>query len=175
MKHAASTRWLALQLAATSLGWSVVAARAETPYEADQRQQMQKAQNKSPQVLQAERWEREWKEQHPGQPVPNMGVLQKLHRQETLATMNAGFAQMHARRQAELRRAHDMSRNHQAKILADQHITWTPQQWQAWERQYDREQRQRAQDYLNAQRQAAEIDRMERERQEQEKYFKKNR
>jgi len=164
-------------LLACAAVWAA-AARAETPYERNQREQLEKYQREhglSPQVEQAQRWEREWKEQHPGQPVPNAGVLQKLHRDETTANIHAGFAQMRAQRQAELRRQHQMARDHQARQLAARHITWTPAQWQAWERQYDLDQQRRAQDYLKATQQAAEIDLAQREREEDEKRWKQQR
>ena len=150
-------------------------ARAETPYERNQREQLEKYQREhglSPQVEQAQRWEREWKAQHPGQPVPNAGELQKLHRDETLATMNADFARMRAQRQADLRREYQMSRDHQARQLAAQHITWTPQQWKAWDRQYDLAQQQKAQDYLKAVELSGEMARQEKAREEEEKRWK---
>lgn len=150
-------------------------ARAETPYEKDQREQLEKArrqQGLSPQVLQAQRWEREWKEQHPGQPVPNQGVLQKLHRQETMANINAGFAKMRADRQAELRREHQLSRRNQEQKNAAQHITWTPQQWQAWERLYEQEHKKKAEDYGKARQQAAEFAQRQREQEEEQKRWK---
>ena len=154
------------------------AALAETPYERDQREQLEKYQREhglSPQVQQAQRWEREWKEQHPGQPVPTAGVLQKLHRNETQANINAGFAKMRADRQAQLQHEYQLSRDHQARINASQHITWTPQQWKEWDRQYDQAQHQKAIDYQKAAAMAGEIDRRQREQEEQDKYWKNNR
>jgi hypothetical protein len=151
------------------------AAHAETPYERDQREQLEKAQREgtlSPQVAQRLRWEQEWRTQHPGEPMPNPGEMQKLHRAEIIANTNAGFAKMRAQRQAELQRQYQLSRANQQRQLDAQHITWTPQQWQAWNRQYDRAQQQKAQDYLNAVRQAGEIDRMQREQEERDKYLK---
>jgi hypothetical protein len=160
-----------LALMATLAG----AAHAETPYERDQREQLEKAQREgtlSPQVVQRLRWEQEWRTQHPGEPMPNPGEMQKLHRAEIIANSNAGFAKMRAQRQAELQRQYQLSRANQQRQLDAQHITWTPQQWQAWNRQYDRAQQQKAQDYLNAVRQAGEIDRMQREQEERDKYLK---
>ena len=77
------------------------AAHAETPYERDQREQLEKAQREgtlSPQVAQRLRWEQEWRTQHPGEPMPNPGQMQKLHRDEIIANTNAGFAKMRAPR-----------------------------------------------------------------------------
>jgi len=162
-----------LALLATTL--CIAIAHAETPYERDQREQLEKYEREhglSPQVQQAQRWEREWKEQHPGQPVPNAGVLQKLHRDEIMANTNAGFARMRAQRQADLQREHQMSRDYQARVLAAQHISWTPAQWQAWEREYDRAQQQKAQDYLKAVELSGEMARQEKAREEDEKRWK---
>jgi hypothetical protein len=166
---------LILGLASLGAACWVGAARAETPYERDQREMLEKYQREhglSPQVQQAQRWEREWKEQHPGQPVPSAGALQKLHREETTANINAGFAKMRAQRQAELQREYQLSRSHQERALAAQHITWTPQQWKAWDRQYDLAQQQKAKDYLRAVELSGEMARKEREREEQEKFLK---
>lgn len=154
------------------------AALAETPYEADQRQQMEKYQREhgvSPQVAQSQRWAAEWRAQHPGQPLPNEGQLQKLHRDETQANIQAGFAKMRARRQAELQREYQISRAYQQRQLAAQHITWTPQQWQAWDRRYDQAQHQKANDYLRAVQQAGEINQAEREHDEQQRIFNSQR
>ena len=150
-------------------------AHAETPYERDQREQLEKAQREgklSPQVAQRLRWEQEWRAQHPGEPMPNPGQMQKLHSAEIMANTNAGFARMRAQRQAELQREYQLSRANQQRQLAAQHITWTPQQWQAWDRQYDRAQQQKAQAYLDGVKQAGEIDRMQREQQERDRIFK---
>ena len=151
------------------------AAHAETPYERDQREQLEKAQREgtlSPQVQQRLRWEAEWRQQHPGEPMPNPGEMQKLHRAEIIANSNAGFAKMRAQRQADLQREYQLSRANQQRQLDARHITWTPAQWKEWDRQYDRAQQQKAQDYLNAVRQAGEIDRMQREQEERDKYLK---
>jgi hypothetical protein len=131
----------------------VSAARAESPYERDQRQMLEQYQREhglSPQVQQAQRWQQEWRQQHPNEPMPNFGELEKLHRQEIIANMNQGFAKMRQARQAKLQHDYLMSRQHQQQILAAQHITWNAQQWKEWDRQYDLEQQQRANDYLKA-------------------------
>ena len=151
------------------------AAHAETPYERDQREQLEKAQREgtlSPQVAQRLRWEAEWRQQHPGEPMPNPGQMQKLHRDEIIANTNAGFAKMRAQRQAQLQHEYQMSRANQQRQLDARHITWTPAQWKEWDRQYDRAQQQKAQDYLNGVRQAGEIDRMQREQEERDRIYK---
>lgn len=151
------------------------AAHAETPYERDQREQLEKAQREgtlSPQVAQRLRWEAEWRQQHPGEPMPNPGQMQKLHRDEIIANTNAGFAKMRAQRQAQLQHEYQISRANQQRQLDARHIAWTPAQWKEWDRQYDRAQQQKAQDYLNGVKQAGEIDRMQREQEERDRIYK---
>lgn len=162
--------WIACLLVLAS-----AAARAETPYERDQREQLEKAQREgklSPQVQQRLRREAEWRQQHPGQPLPNAGQMQKLHQAETQANINAGFARMRAQRQAQLQHDYQASRAHQQSILDRQHVKWTPAQWQAWDRQYDQSQRAQADAYREGVRLAGEIHQAEREHDEQQRIFK---
>jgi len=164
---------------ATLLG--VTAVHADNPSWAEQqvrnremqRQalQQQAQQGYSPQVQQGQRWEQEWRQQHPGEPMPSFGALEKMHRGETMSNLNAGMSRMWQNRQAELRRNRLWARQNQENDLARQHITWTSQQWANWDREYDAEQRQRAQEYLEAVRQAAEHDKAEREEQERRKMY----
>ena len=151
------------------------AAHAETPYERDQREQLEKAQREgtlSPQVQQRLRWEAEWRQQHPGEPMPNPGQMQKLHRDEIMANTNAGFAKMRAQRQAQLQHEYQMVRANQQRQNEAHHVTWTAVQWKEWDRQYDRAQQQKAQDYLNGVKQAGEIDQMQRDQEERDRIFK---
>lgn len=153
-------------------------AHAETPYERDQREQLEKAQREgklSPQVQQRLRWEAEWRQQHPGEPMPNPGQMQKLHGAEIQANINSGFAKMRAQRQADLQREYQMSRANQQRQLDARHVTWTPAQWQAWDREYDRGQQAKAQAYRDAVRQAGEINQAEREHDEQQRIFNSQR
>ena len=165
---------LSAALCVTALGtvaW-VTAVHAETPYERDQREQLEKYQQQhgsSPQVLQAQRWQEEWRQQHPNEPMPTLGALEKLHRQEILQNMDQDFAKMRQERQAQLQREYLLSKQHQQQILASQHVTWTPQQWKEWDRQYDLAQQQKAQDYLNAVKQAGEMSRTEMAQEEQDR------
>lgn len=129
--------------------------------EAEWRQQNAQQQQPSPQVLRAERWRREWAQQHPGQPVPNDGVLQKLHRNEILQDIRTSGAQMRANRQAELRQNYLASRSFQQRKLDSQGIRWSPQQWANRDARYRNEQIQRARDYEEARRQAGEIQQMQ--------------
>jgi hypothetical protein len=164
--------YVILGLAATAALLLPAAARAESPFERDQREQLEKYQREhglSPEVQRRLRWEKEWREQHPNEPMPNAGVLQKMHRQEIIATTNQDFAQMRQRRQTELQHNYLLSKQRQQRLLDAQHITWTPQQWKEWDREYDREQRQQAEDYLKAVAQAGEMSRTEAAREEQER------
>ena len=90
-----------------------------------------------------------------------MGILEKMHRGEIIQNMNNDFAQMRQRRQAELQHEYQMSRQHQEHINAAQHVTWTAAQWKNWDNEYDRQKQQQAQDYLNAIKQAGEMQREE--------------
>jgi hypothetical protein len=147
-------------------------ALAESPYERDQREQLEKYQREhglSPQVAQAQRWQQEWKQQHPNEPMPNFGELEKLHRSEILANTNAGFAKMRQERQAKLQQDYLLSKQHQQQVLAAQHVTWTPQQWKEWDQRYDQDQRAQAQAYLDGLRQAGKIEEMERQQREMDK------
>jgi hypothetical protein len=128
----------------------VTAAQAESPYERDQREQLERYQKQhglSPQVQQTQRWEQEWRQQHPNEPMPNLGVLEKLHRQETINNMNQGFAKLRADRQVKLQQEHQMARQIQQRALDTQRITWSAQQWANWEKEYSRQHRQQAEDY----------------------------
>jgi hypothetical protein len=123
--------------------------------------QQQAQQQPRPQVVQYERWKQEWFQQHPNDPLPTLGELEKMHRGEILNTMNNDFARMRAARQAQLQAEYRLSKQHQQQILASQHITWTAQQWANWDREYDQQQQQRAREYLEAVKQSGEQARME--------------
>jgi len=136
-----------------------------------QNQQMQNAalaakemQPQSPGALKLDAWKREWMQQHPGEPVPTGGALEKMHRAEILQTMNQDFAQMRANRQAALQRDYLRAKTQQQQELAARHVTWSSAQWQNWDREYDQGQRQNAQDYLNGVKQVGDMEREERRR-----------
>lgn len=112
--------------------------------------QQQAQQGPSLQVQQSQRWEREWKEQHPNEPVPNSGVLAKMHRGEILNNMNAGFARMRQNRQAELQRNYGLARQLQQQKNAAAGVTWSNAQWQQWDKTYDNDQRQAAINHAEA-------------------------
>ena len=165
------TLWLVLGFAALgSVFWATMA-QAESPYEKNQREMLERYQKEhglSPQVQQAERWKQEWRQQHPNEPMPSFGELEKLHRQEIISNTNRDFAKMRQERQAKLKRDYLLSKQHQQRQLAEQHITWTPEQWKQWDREYDLAMQQRAKDYLKAVEQAGEMARIERAREEEE-------
>jgi hypothetical protein len=148
--------------------WAEQQARnAEMQRQALQQQAQQNQQSQQGQFGRVglyDRWKAEWLQQHPGQPVPSMGVLEHMHSGQIMNATNVGFAKMREERQAELQRQHQMSRNMQEQKLAAQNITWTPQQWQAWEKEYDAQMHQRANEYLEAVRQAGEMEREEQRR-----------
>ena len=114
-----------------------------------------------PQVAQYERWKQQWAQQHPGEPVPNLGELEKLHRDEITGNIKRDGAAMWARRRQEVQARYQMARQLQERKNAAQHITWTKQQWAQWDKQYDQEQRQVAEDYLKGVAQGGEEARIE--------------
>ncbi len=129
------------------------AASAETPYERDQREMLEEGASErglSAQVEQAGRWKKEWREQHPNEPMPSFGALEKLHRGEIIANMRAGFRGHAPAATGGDKRNYQLAKQRQQPLLTAAHVTWTPQQWQQWDRQYDLEQQKRAQDYLKA-------------------------
>jgi spore coat protein CotH len=117
----------------------------------------QSQQGLSPSTLQAQRWNQQWLREHPGEPMPNAGQMQKMHRGEIINTMNNDFANMRQARQAELQQNLALARQMQERKLAAQHIKWSPQQWQNWNNQYQAAQYQAAEDYKAGVRQAGEI------------------
>lgn len=94
------------------------------------------------------RWQAEWRAQHPGEPMPNDGVLQKEHRGELIQLMDAGAQAGHQQRQEELRREHLLSRYNQQQINKKNGVTWTDAQWLAWDKRYNDEHRQNAEDFV---------------------------
>jgi hypothetical protein len=169
MKAKWSIPCVAVVLATSAATVWHAAAYAESPYELDQRQQLEQYKREhglSPEVAQAQRWKREWQEQHPNEPVPDAGVLQKLHRQETTDNITRGFAKMRQERNAKLLRNYQLSRQHQQQMLVAQHVTWTPEQWREWNRQYDEGLRAQVRSYEEGRRINADIIEMERQRRE---------
>ncbi len=79
---------------------------------------------------------------------------------------------MRQERQAKLQQDYLLSKQIQQRKLAEQHITWSAEQWKNWDREYDRAMHQRAQDYLKVVEQAGEFARAEKAREEEEKLRK---
>jgi hypothetical protein len=107
-----------------------------------------------PQVLQYQRWQNEWKQQHPGEAMPSLGVLEHMHEQELVANTKADGRRMWAARQAELKANYQKARQMQAQQNAAQHLTWNSQQWANWDKAYDQQMHQQAIDYEHAREQA---------------------
>jgi hypothetical protein len=123
----------------------------------EQGQQGYSSQGLTPQAQQAARWQREWTEQHPGEPMPSFGKLEKMHRGEIIQGINSTWNQTRQNRQNELRSNYLLSRRNQEQKLAAQHVTWSPQQWSNWDTEYRQQMQQHAKDYLEGVRQAGEI------------------
>jgi hypothetical protein len=113
------------------------------------------------------RWQAEWRTQHPGEPMPNDGVLQKLHRDELIQQSNADWVAGRQKRQEELRREYLLSRYNQQQINAKSGIKWNDAQWRAWDRRYSDEHKKQAEDFAKA---WALMGEMARERAAQEEY-----
>jgi hypothetical protein len=109
-----------------------------------------------PQVLQYQRWQNEWKQQHPGEPMPSLGVLEHMHEKELVANTQADGQRMWAARQAELKANYQKARQMQGQKNAAQHVTWNSQQWANWDKAYDQQMHQQAIDYEHAREQAGE-------------------
>jgi hypothetical protein len=77
-------------------------------------------------------------------------TLEKLHRGEIIANTNRGYSAMRQQREAEPRRNYQLAKQRQELQLAAAHVTWTAQQWQQWDGQYDLEQQKLARDNLKA-------------------------
>jgi hypothetical protein len=114
-----------------------------------------------PQVAQYERWKQEWAQQHPGEPLPNMPTLERLHHGEIMSNIQQQGQDMWARRRQEVQARYQMARNMQTNKNAAAHVTWSKQQWAQWDKQYDQEQHQNAIDYVNNFAKAGEDARME--------------
>jgi hypothetical protein len=162
---------LLLGLAGLAALLGTSAAQADSPTGAQQQAHNQELQRQalqqqapSPQVQQFARWKQEWVQQHPNQPIPSLGVLEHLHEGEIMANANAGFAKMRQDRQAQLQQDYQRATQNQQRTLAAQHITWSAQQWEDWDREYDLLMQQRANDYLEALKQAGEMEREEQRR-----------
>ncbi|HVY05179.1 MAG TPA: hypothetical protein VHB46_04310 [Burkholderiales bacterium] len=93
------------------------------------------------------RWKTEWREQHPNEPMPSDGVLQKLHRDELIKQSNADWDAGRKKRQEDLRREYLLSRYHQQQINTKSGVKWNDAQWRAWDQRYNAEHKQQAEDF----------------------------
>jgi|HubBroStandDraft_6_1064221.scaffolds.fasta_scaffold47285_2 hypothetical protein len=109
-----------------------------------------------PQVLQYQRWQNEWRQQHPGEPMPSLGALEHMHEAELVANTRTDGQRMWAARQAELKANYQAARQMQERKNAAQHVTWNSQQWANWDKAYDQQMHQQAIDYEHAREQAGE-------------------
>jgi hypothetical protein len=109
-----------------------------------------------PQVAQYQRWQDEWRQTHPGEPMPTLAQFEKMHSAEIQADVRARGQKMWADRQAQLKADYLHARQMQEQRNAAQHVTWNSQQWAAFARDYDRQKHQEADDYLKAVAQAGE-------------------
>ena len=109
-----------------------------------------------PQVLQYQRWQNEWRQQHPGEAMPSLGVLEHMHENELVANTQADGQRMWAARQAQLKANYQTARQMQERKNAAQHVTWNSQQWENWDKAYDQQMHQQAIDYEHAREQAGE-------------------
>jgi hypothetical protein len=112
--------------------------------------QAQQDQPKNPFQVKYERWVEEWKTQHPNEPVPNLGVLEHMHEGEIVNQVKADGQAMWARRQQELKSNYLMAKGMQESKNAAAHVVWGQAQWAQWDKEYDGEQRQQADDYIRA-------------------------
>ena len=109
-----------------------------------------------PQVLQYQRWQDEWRQTHPGAPMPTLAEFEKMHSAEIQDQVRQRGQQMWAARQAELKANYQKARDMQAQKNAAQHVTWNKQQWDNWDKAYDQQMHQQAIDYEKAREQAGE-------------------
>jgi hypothetical protein len=93
------------------------------------------------------RWQAQYRAEHPGQPMPNDGVLQKLHRNELIQQSNADWDAGRKEREATLRREYLLSRYNQQQINAKNGVKWTDAQWRAWDQRYSDEHQKQAEDF----------------------------
>jgi hypothetical protein len=168
---------LIVGLAAPSALFSANAVQADNPSWAEQqarnleltRQNRQRPAVVAPEVAQFEKWKQEWMQQHPNEPAPTTGKLEHVHEAEINANLNARYAQMWQARQADLKQNYQRAKQNQERALTAQHVTWTPQQWQNWDREYDQQMRQTANDYLENVRQSGEFARDQAQEQQRHK------
>lgn len=118
------------------------------------------------------RWQAEWRAQHPGEPMPNDGKLQKLHRDELIQQSNADWAAGRKLRQQELRREYLLSRANQQHINEKNGVKWTDAQWRAWDQRYSDEHKKQAEDFARNWEMMGEMARQRAAQEEWERYVR---
>jgi len=108
------------------------------------------AQGQETYMQKIDRWQKEFRRDNPGVPMPNDGQLQKLHRDELIAQSNKDMAQMRANRQEELRHEYLLLRHDQMQKNAKNGVTWNDAQWRAWDAEYNRQREDEARAWLQA-------------------------
>jgi hypothetical protein len=116
--------------------------------------QQQAAQPVNSSILQSQRWENEWRQQHPGQPMPNAGQLQKMHSAEIQGNIKNGWAQMRQRQAVKANEEYQMATEISKRNAARDGVTWSKAQF---ERDYDQSHKDQADAYLESVRQSREI------------------
>ncbi len=118
------------------------------------------------------RWQAQWRAEHPGEKMPNDGVLQKLHRDELIQQSNADWAAGRKIRQEELRREYLLSRANQQHINEKNGVKWTDAQWRAWDQRYSAEHKKQAEDFVRNWEIMGEMARQQAAQEEWERYVR---
>lgn len=108
----------------------------------------------NPSILQAQRWETEWRQAHPGQAVPNAGQLQKMHSGEIQNEINSGWAQARQRWAAKSNEEYQLATKISQRNAAQEGRTWNKAEF---DREYDESHREHAAKYLQSVQQSREI------------------
>ena len=116
-------------------------------------------------TLKLQRWTEEWKQQHPGQPVPNAGLIEKMHSAEIKQQIQQSGREMWAKRQADIRADYQAARHRQELQNQANHVTWTAGQWAQWNDSYQAARKAEAAAYMNGSGMSGEMARKEARRQ----------
>jgi len=108
------------------------------------------AQGQETYMQKLDRWQKEFRRDHPGEQMPNDGQLQKMHRDELIAQTNKDMAKGRELRQQELRHEYLLLRHNQMQVNAKNGVTWTDAQWRAWDEEYNRQREDEARAWLQA-------------------------
>jgi hypothetical protein len=120
------------------------------------------------------RWQAQYRAEHPGQPMPNDGVLQKLHRDELIKQTNADWDAGRKERQDELKREYLLSRYNQQQINTKNGVKWTDAQWRAWDQRYSDEHQKQAEDFAKSWALMGEMARQQAMQEEHDRYVREH-